>query len=380
MKPTISACIIAKDEEENLPRCLESVKGLCDEIVFFDTGSTDSTIDIAKGYGCKFVKVDDLDEYFVDINGKKRIHFARARNKVFENAKGDWLLVIDCDEQLIANDINTEKFKERLSQVAAGVGSLVFTVFEKDGDNYASWLGMRLFRASANPRYKNYVHNKVECEGLAAGTDIQLRHYGYHLTPEKMAEKRERTRDMLLKRIEDDPDDYNAYYYLCQIAQGDKEWQKSVDYGRKCFELLPIDDPEEMQFYATLYFWVANSYIQLWKQKSEDPGYDGIDGGNAKQWILKGLEFFPDDLDLNYVMVLFYYMAGNADNYKDAVRAGRKYFKSLRKTKSRKNYETGNFVNIMQKKDFIPRAMYCIGDTHKKSVVKWIRAMTHENS
>lgn len=368
----ISACIIGKDEGTLLPQCLESIKDLCDEIVFFDTGSTDRTPEIAESYGCKMVEVDNLDEYFIEIDGEMRPHFSKMRNRVFEDATGDWYLIIDCDEKLLNFDINPQEFKKRLADILPGVGALVFTINEEHNGSIASWLGMRLIRASANPYYENYVHNKLKCEGLAAGTDIQLMHYGYHLPPDKMEQKRARTKDLLLKRIEEDENDYNAYYYLCQIAQGDKQWQDSVDYGRKCFELLPISDPEDMQYYATLYFWVANSYIRLWVERSEDQSYDGIDGGNAKQWILQGLEFFPDDVDLNYCMVMFSCMSLPPDK-ESAIRAAKKYFSGIRRQRNRKIYDTDKFFNYLKKEDFIPRTIYCIGDSHKQDVIRWIK-------
>lgn len=83
----ISVAIIAKNEEDVLGRCLESVKGL-DEIVVVDTGSTDRTKEIAKQYTDKvydFVWCDD---------------FAKARNYAIEQCTKDWILIIDADEYL----------------------------------------------------------------------------------------------------------------------------------------------------------------------------------------------------------------------------------------------------------------------------------------
>ena len=86
--PTISASLIIKNEEEMLPKCLKSIKGV-DEIVIVDTGSTDKSIEIAKEHGAKV---------FTDY--KWNDHFSEARNESKKHCTGDWLLIIDGDEIL----------------------------------------------------------------------------------------------------------------------------------------------------------------------------------------------------------------------------------------------------------------------------------------
>jgi tetratricopeptide (TPR) repeat protein len=85
---TITFSIIVKNEEKNLPKCLDSIKELVDEIVVLDTGSTDNTVVIAKYYGAKV-------HYFEWCND-----FAIARNEALQYLTGDWVLVLDADEVL----------------------------------------------------------------------------------------------------------------------------------------------------------------------------------------------------------------------------------------------------------------------------------------
>ena len=78
--------MIARDEQNNLPRCLASVRGLFDEIVVLDTGSKDRTIEIARSFGARvfdFVWVDD---------------FGAARNAALARAKGDYAFWLDADD------------------------------------------------------------------------------------------------------------------------------------------------------------------------------------------------------------------------------------------------------------------------------------------
>jgi len=84
--PTISACIIARDEALRLPDCLGSV-AFCDEVVLVDSGSTDDTIKIAEAAGARVIEQPWLG-------------FPSQRNVALENARGDWVLEIDADERV----------------------------------------------------------------------------------------------------------------------------------------------------------------------------------------------------------------------------------------------------------------------------------------
>lgn len=98
---TISLCMIVKDEAENLPRCLDSVKDCVDEILILDTGSQDETIAIAGSYGAT-VKSTEWQQ-----------DFAAARNQSIAGAQSDWILILDADETL------TESGRDLLRQIRA---------------------------------------------------------------------------------------------------------------------------------------------------------------------------------------------------------------------------------------------------------------------
>ena len=88
----LSLCMIVKNEENTLGRCLESVKDIVDEIIIVDTGSTDNTIKIAEKYGAEifFYKWDNS--------------FANARNYSLSKASKDWILIMDADDELKGED------------------------------------------------------------------------------------------------------------------------------------------------------------------------------------------------------------------------------------------------------------------------------------
>jgi glycosyltransferase involved in cell wall biosynthesis len=84
----VSLCMIVKNEETTLPKCLGSVKNFVDEIVVLDTGSTDKTPQIAAQFGAKV--------YYFPWNN----NFSSARNEALKYVTGDWILVLDADESL----------------------------------------------------------------------------------------------------------------------------------------------------------------------------------------------------------------------------------------------------------------------------------------
>jgi glycosyltransferase involved in cell wall biosynthesis len=91
---TLSACVIARNEERSLPDCLASV-GFCQEIVLVDSGSTDATVKIARAAGARVIEQPWLG-------------FAAQRNVALDHASGKWVLEIDADERVspqLADDI-----------------------------------------------------------------------------------------------------------------------------------------------------------------------------------------------------------------------------------------------------------------------------------
>ena len=85
----LSLCLIARDEEVRLERCLESVRALVDELCVLDTGSRDATRALAQRLGARTAAFEWCDD------------FAAARNASLELATGDWALVLDADEALL---------------------------------------------------------------------------------------------------------------------------------------------------------------------------------------------------------------------------------------------------------------------------------------
>src|ERR1700685_3183949 len=87
----LSLCMMVRNEERDLPRCLDSVRALAGEIIVVDTGSTDATPAIAASYGAQVIPFDFT-----------KVDFAAARNAGIAQARGEWILILDADESLDA--------------------------------------------------------------------------------------------------------------------------------------------------------------------------------------------------------------------------------------------------------------------------------------
>jgi hypothetical protein len=175
--PKISAIMMMKNEADCLPRCLESIKNVVDEICIVDTGSTDGSIDIANAYGAKIIESPWRDD------------FSYHRNESVEMASGDWLFQIDCDEELVLPD--PTHLKTFLQSLPDGINGVAVEMRDiKNGCEPMIFNSPRIFRAG-KVKYKGIVHNVPEYGNIATPfyPGGHLNHYGYDLAPDKMKAK-----------------------------------------------------------------------------------------------------------------------------------------------------------------------------------------------
>lgn len=211
LQPTLSLCMIVKNEEENLEKCLSLARPHVDEIVVVDTGSTDRTIEIARQYA------DVFDE--IEWPGS----FAVARNHSLDLAKSDYILILDGDEY-IESPQAWEKIRNSLGVL--DIAALILPVKNLLSENNVVSADMfwqeRVLRNHPDIRYHGSVHNQVmeaiwahaEQTGRhIARLDAEIVHTGYALPEAEMVKKYE-TRIELLKQEYENPRDevYRAYY------------------------------------------------------------------------------------------------------------------------------------------------------------------------
>ena len=231
---TISVCMIVKDEEEFLPRCLCSIKDAVDEIILVDTGSNDRTLDIAREFGCKIFHFPWTGD------------FSAARNESMKYATGDWIFIIDADEELPCEEIPRLRLVTRQRDVKV----ISISVINKNLETgrVTSFLpSIRLVRRELGLRYYGIVHNRLEVPpGVPAlRSNLRLYHYGYDLPRDKLDKKLHRSQALLEKQLSADPKDVYANFNMAQLLRGFKDGNspeictRIVDHASRV-----IDSPE----------------------------------------------------------------------------------------------------------------------------------------
>jgi tetratricopeptide (TPR) repeat protein len=196
---TLSLCMIVRDEEQMLPRCLAAVAPAVDEIVIVDTGSTDATVEIAKSFGAKVIEFPWTGS------------FSEARNVSFEAATGDWVMYLDADEVLVAEDV--EQLRALTAQTWREAFYLVETSYTGElGDGGAIVNNaLRVFRNRPEYRFKDRLHEQIAhtlptyIPGRVEQTPVRITHYGYLGSVRDAKEKSQRNIELLRKQAAESP-------------------------------------------------------------------------------------------------------------------------------------------------------------------------------
>ncbi|HEY9667173.1 MAG TPA: glycosyltransferase family 2 protein [Coleofasciculaceae cyanobacterium] len=284
-KPVLSLCVIAKNERENLSRCLASVKPYVDEMIVVDTGSEDETPEIARQYGAKVISFEWCDD------------FAAARNYSISKASGDWILVLDADEELV---ILSEYFKERLALHPELLAYSIIRTEVNNTEEMAPLHTIRLFRNSLEIRYINRFHEQLRYQSkplnaLSVGNleSIKILHYGYQ--EQQLLQKNLNRNIPILEAIRQEEGlSLMLLYCLAGMYGATGQSEKSQSCYVEAFErLLPnlMDGipPEDFSFIPSLVFTLAAQSLQ--QQDYE----------TARLLCQRGLEWCPNFPPLNYI-------------------------------------------------------------------------------
>ncbi len=285
----ISVCMMVKDEADKLTRCLMSARRLADEIVVVDTGSSDATPEIAERFGA-VVKYSPW-----------RDDFSFHRNESLEMATGDWVLILDADEELeLAHELAI--IRKQLAKVPADVNAMAVHVWDmrpkhkEDHEFFINLDAMEKVSQIVSPRffrrgkvhYRGIVHNQpiIENEVMGLLNDVRIKHYGYGLHPEAMQKKYNRTTALLKRQIEEKLDNWEqAHFYLAEQLGSQNDWLGCLE---QCREYVRHAEVLGGNLNGTVYNLAAGASRHLGLVEDEH------------QWILAGLARYPLEPDLGW--------------------------------------------------------------------------------
>jgi tetratricopeptide (TPR) repeat protein len=229
----ISACLITKDESKNLAKCLDSLKGIVDEIVVVDTGSTDNTIEIAKKYGAVIGSFPWTKD------------FAAARNHSLSLASGEWALWIDADEQL--DPQCATEFPKGIVRPHIGGYSIEIVNYLDDSGTTTEFVHSptRLFRRISGVEFSQPIHEQITPSLMSFRLPwtplpgAKIHHDGYRQAALVEKNKVARTLDILEGVVAKNPNDPFHLFNLANTHFVAADYAKTVEVAQKCIKFMP---------------------------------------------------------------------------------------------------------------------------------------------
>lgn len=220
----MSATLIVRDEARHLGSCLQTLRGLVDEVVVVDTGSIDDTRDVARSHGARLVEAAWRDD------------FAAARNIAVDHARGSWILYIDADERVVRARGVRRALASMPDDAVAGL------VRFRAQSGFTRYWTCRLFRRLPGIRFRGVIHEsphadifeRVERRGAnVVETELAIDHLGYD---GDRTGKYHRDLPLLMRALRHDPDRLYLWYALgaAHLGLGDdsqaaRAWTRGVE-------------------------------------------------------------------------------------------------------------------------------------------------------
>lgn len=291
---TISLCVITKNEQNNIDRCIDSVKKYVSEIIVVDTGSSDETVDIAENMGAKVFHYQWSND------------FATARNFALDQASGDWIVFLDADEyfepEKSANLPAVIK-KVHGNRKVDAVCILMKHLERPDGPVIAHTQIVRLFRRSRLIRYQGRIHEAIFNRGRSPvvvyipESTLAIRHTGYSQTT--LPEKARRNLPLLEQEVADHHINCLTYYYLSQSHVLLHQYAQAAQYALKALE----NNPEILAstVHHKPYLFYIKSMIFLNEYRSDE----------VAMMVKEALQKYPDHPEILHCIGVYHLKLGH---------------------------------------------------------------------
>ena len=241
-EPTVALAMIAKDEEEHLPGCLASVDGLVSQIVLVDTGSADSTVEIAKSHGAEVHRFPWTDD------------FAAARNVSLRHVTADWVLWLDADEELLPESHGPLRALLRDPEAAAAH----LCIHNLMGDRTVSFLTTRLWRHHPTVQFRQPIHEQILWSvapyarrygrRVVEAREVVIRHYGYQPTVAAKRGKEARNMALLEKLVRDEPANAYALFHYASALREMGKLDEALDAFEKWEPMALAEDTSQVHW------------------------------------------------------------------------------------------------------------------------------------
>lgn len=226
-KIRLSLCMIVRNEAHNLNDCIQPLKGVLDEIIVIDTGSTDETRKVAKNLGAKvfdFLWCED---------------FSAARNESIRHATGDYILWLDADDRIDSDNIRKlgrikKQFSRRKDQ------AYYFIINSKEHDGEIEFLQLRIFPNIKGAVFEGKIHEQIyKCLSRLGikfvKVDITIHHLGYE-DPELAKQKAERNLKIIEEQLKAEPDNLILHYHAGRTLAGLGRKHEAIEHMKKILE------------------------------------------------------------------------------------------------------------------------------------------------
>ena len=275
VRPRVSLSMIVRNEEANLPGCLESAADLVDEVIVVDTGSTDRTKEVAARFGAKV-----FDFPWVDS-------FAAARNESLRHATGEWVFWLDADDRLDAT--NRERLRRLFGSLGDGRAAYSMTCLclpDPHAPTATEVIHVRLFPNRPAIRWRYRVHEQIlpalrGAGGTVIATDVVIQHTGYQ---DVSLRRRKHERDFRLLPLDhaDNPEDPFILFNLGWLYTENGHPTRALPFLRGSLERSHPHDSIVRKLYALI--------VQCHCQTGQPT--------EALEACRAGRQQYPDDLEL----------------------------------------------------------------------------------
>ncbi len=295
----ISICMMVKDEEKNLKRCLDSLGQLIEkrdvELIIVDTGSSDNTVNIAGQYTEKL--------FFHEWTN----HFSEMRNITISYAKGEFILILDADEviqdplQLYKDIAENRKHANTLTcRIKNFTANRSFTLIQQE----------RVFRNDGDFRYDGSVHNQPVYKAPIVNTNVYFDHYGYLFGNKEIRERKFiRTGGILKAELKKNPDNPYYRFQLAKTYSTHEDMTEALEEIRRAYRLI-VGKPQIMK--QAIFIYGAYALISLQNNEYTE----------AIKVSKEGLLLQPEFIDLYYIMAV---SLSNLDKKQESMEAYLKY-------------------------------------------------------